>query len=84
MAGERPLSIWTSLTPGEVVSIQGHESQDYVGVFESRTDDGLIIWIRDALNERKMLHFREIRSVRLDAGDRVGRRTRTENVEGNS
>lgn len=59
------LLVWTELSPGDVVSLRWLETQDYVGTVESRTNDGLIIWIRDGLNERRLLHFRECQSVRV-------------------
>lgn len=64
-AEKHPLSIWTSLAPGDVVSLQGSDTQDYVGTVETKTSDGLIIWIRDELNERRLVHFRECQSVRV-------------------
>lgn len=63
-ADKHPLSIWTSLSPGDVVSLQGTDAQDHLGTIETKTSDGLIIWIRDELNERKLFHFRECQSVR--------------------
>lgn len=62
---EHPLSIWTSLAPGDVVSLQGIDARGYGGVVESKTGDGLIIWIRDELNERRLFHFRDCQSVRV-------------------
>ncbi len=55
--------IWTSLSPGDVVSLRGHATHNCVGTVESKTHDGLIIWIRDDLNERRLFHFREGQSV---------------------
>ncbi|MBX7443378.1 MULTISPECIES: hypothetical protein [unclassified Arthrobacter] len=62
---KHPISIWTSLAPGDVVAFQGTDTQDYVGTVETKTSDGLIIWIRDELNGRKLFHFRECQSVRV-------------------
>lgn len=62
---KHPLLIWTSLSPGDVVSLRVLGSHDSVGTVESRTSDGLIIWIRDDLNERRLFHFRECQSVRV-------------------
>lgn len=62
---KHPLVIWTGLSPGDVVSIRGLGIQDGVGRVESKTSDGLIIWIRDDLNERRLFHFRECQSVRI-------------------
>lgn len=59
------LSIWTSLSPGDVVSLGGLGIRDYVGTVESMTSDGLIIWIRNDLNERRAFHFRECQSVHV-------------------
>lgn len=59
------LSIWTSLSPGDVVSLGGLGIRNYVGTVESRTSDGLIIWIRNDLNERRAFHFRECQSIRV-------------------
>lgn len=63
--GKHPLLIWTGIAPGDVVSIRVVGNQDHVGTVESRTNDGLIIWIRDDLNERRLFHFRDCQSVRL-------------------
>ncbi|WAJ32996.1 hypothetical protein OUO20_18360 [Arthrobacter sp. FX8] len=65
---KHPLSIWTSLVPGDVVAILALEGAECVGTVESKTNDGLIIWIRDALNERKLFHSRECDSVRVIQG----------------
>lgn len=59
------LLIWTGLAPGDVVSLGVQNTGDSVGKVESRTSDGLIIWIRDDLNERRLFHFRDCQSVRL-------------------
>lgn len=62
---KHPLLIWTSLSPGDVVSLQGLDTSCCVGTVESRSSDGLTIWIKDDLNERKLFHFHECRSVLL-------------------
>lgn len=62
---KHPISIWTSLAPGDVVSLQGTDTQNYVGTVETKTSDGLIIWIRDELNERRLFHFRDCQSLRV-------------------
>lgn len=64
-AGKHPLLIWIGLTPGDRVSLRLLGNQDHVGTVESNTNDGLIIWIRDDLNERKLFHFRDCQPVRL-------------------
>ena len=64
-AGKHPLLTWTELDPGDVVSMRALGNRGYVGTVEQRTKDGLIIWIRDALNERKLFHFRDCQSVVL-------------------
>lgn len=61
---KHPLVIWVGLKPGDVVSIQAKRG-NYVGTVECSTQDGLIIWIRDNLNERKLFHFRDCQSVCL-------------------
>lgn len=62
-AGKHPLLIWTGLDPGDVVSVRALGNRGYVGTVEQRTEDGLIIWMRDALNESKLFHFRDCQSV---------------------
>lgn len=62
---KHPLSVWTSLAPGDVVSLLAFDGKEVVGTIESKTGDGSIIWIRDNLNERKLFHFRECNSVRV-------------------
>lgn len=62
-AEEHPLLIWTRLSPCDVVSLRWLGNLHCVGTVEARTSDGLIIWMRDDLNERKAFHFGECRSV---------------------
>ena len=64
---KHPLSIWTSLAPGDVVAFLAL-GMECVGTVESKTSDGLIVWLRDDLNERKVFHFRECESVRVVQG----------------
>lgn len=60
---KHPLLIWTNLSPGDVVTLRGHNAQDYVGTVESKTKDGLIIWIRDNLNEGRLFHYRDVETI---------------------
>ena len=65
-AEKHPLLIWTGLTAGDVVSLRAHGTRDYVvGTVESSSSDGLNIWIRDDLNERRHFHFHDCQSVLL-------------------
>lgn len=65
-AEKHPLLTWTGLTPGDVVSLkEARTGQSIVGSVESRTRDGLIIWIRDDLNDRRAFHFHDCESVQL-------------------
>lgn len=64
---KHPLLIWTELDSEDVVSVRTLGNRDYVGTVEEKTKDGLIIWIRDDLNERRLLHFRDCLSVALFA-----------------
>jgi hypothetical protein len=65
-ADKHPLVIWARLSLGDVVAIQGLGTRDWVGTIESRTSDGLVIWIKDDLNKRRRsFHFRECQSVRV-------------------
>jgi hypothetical protein len=54
------LMVWTGLNRGDVVSLRTLANRFHVGTVEERTNDGLIIWIRDELNERKLFHFRDL------------------------
>lgn len=49
---QHPLSVWAKLTPGNVVAIQTPHTGEFTGTVECTTSDGLIIWIRDSLNDR--------------------------------
>ena len=62
---KHPLWVWTSLRPGDVVSLRWLDTQDCVGTVEARTSDGLYIWIRDDLNERRLFQFHECQFVRV-------------------
>lgn len=64
-AEKHPLLIWTGISPGDVVSLRVSGNREYVGTMESGTSDGLIMWIRDDLNERRLFHFRDCQSIRL-------------------
>jgi hypothetical protein len=59
------LLIWTSLRRGDRVSLRVVGVQDYVGTVEARTNDGLIIWVRDDLNERRLFQAHECRHVQV-------------------
>lgn len=68
-AGKHPLLIWTGLDFGDVVSWRTLGNRHHIGTVEQRTNDGLMIWIRDEINERKLLHFRDCQFVALIAPD---------------
>lgn len=63
--GPHPLSTWTKLREGAAVELLRFDGLAHRGTVESRTGDGLIIWVRDDLNERRLFHYREIESVRV-------------------
>jgi hypothetical protein len=61
---EQPLLTWTGVSPGNVVSlVVATTGQQVVGSVETKTSDGLIIWIRDDLNDRRLFHFRDCKSL---------------------
>ena len=62
---KHPILIWTSIDVGDVVSLRALGTRDYVGTVEQRTKDGLILWIRDDLNERRLFHFHDCQSIVL-------------------
>lgn len=64
-ANKHPLWIWTGLDSGDVVSLRAFGNREYVGIVEQKTSDGLVIWIRDNLNERKIFHYHDCQSVIL-------------------
>lgn len=64
-AEKHPLMIWTGLNTGDLVSLRALDGQDCVGIVESRTSDGLIVWIRDDLNKKRLFHFRDCLSVHV-------------------
>ena len=65
-AGEKhPLLIWMSLRPGDTVALEGPNMQIHEGTVETRTKDGEIIWLRTELNERKMFHICDCKSVKV-------------------
>jgi hypothetical protein len=66
------LLCWTALAPGDLVSLKVTRSGACVGTVESKTNDGLIIWLRDNLNQRKLFHFHDCQSVRLLSDDQNG------------
>lgn len=62
---EHPLLVWTRIAPGDVVSLLTPKTGEYIGEVEAKTIDGLIIWVRDHLNERRLFHFRDCQQVKL-------------------
>jgi hypothetical protein len=63
---QHPLLTWTGFSPGDVVSFQeARTGQWVVGSVESKTLDGLLIWIRDDLNDRRAFHFHDCESIQL-------------------
>jgi hypothetical protein len=60
---KHPLLIWPDLDSGNVVSCERLGNCDYVGAVDQKTNDELIIWIRDDLNEIELFHFRDCLSV---------------------
>lgn len=65
MGEKHPLLIWTGLQPGDIVVLRSSNMQMYVGTVEIGTKDGLNIWVRTELNERKIIHFRDCESVQI-------------------
>lgn len=62
---KHPLLIWTGLAPGDIVSLRANNAQNYVGMVESKTSDGQVIWMRDEINERRLFHFEDCWYVQL-------------------
>lgn len=62
---KHPLLTWIALRPGDAVSLHVPPNHEYIGTVECSTTDGLIIWIRDNLNDRKLFHFYDCKAVRL-------------------
>lgn len=60
-----PLVAWTYLRPGASVALQLRKGQKLIGIVETGTPDGLVIWIRTELNERRMIHFHDCAFVQL-------------------
>lgn len=56
---------WVGLRPGDLVVLEDFKRQKHVGTVEGRTSDGLIIWIRTDLNERRMFHIHDCQSMQL-------------------
>ena len=58
-AEKHPPLAWTALSPGQAVGLRIYDTEHYVGTVESKTVDGLVIWLRDELNERRLFHYRD-------------------------
>lgn len=58
-----PLLAWTNIRTGAASALRLRGGQKLVGVVEPGTGDGLVIWIRTDMNERKMIHFHDCESV---------------------
>ncbi|BAS18544.1 hypothetical protein AHiyo8_pI68480 (plasmid) [Arthrobacter sp. Hiyo8] len=61
------MSIWTSLEPGDVVtlSLQGYEH--HRGTVDDRTADGRTIWVIDRLEGRRLFHIDDGYDLRVGA-----------------
>lgn len=50
---------------GDVVVLQVQGKGACVGRVESKTSDGLMVWVRDDLNERRLFHFQDCSSFQV-------------------
>jgi hypothetical protein len=56
---EERLKAWADFQPGDFVALADRGGTVHAGIVEDRTADGLIIWIRTELNERKLFHLED-------------------------
>jgi hypothetical protein len=56
---EESSKAWADLQIGDFVALGGRGGPVHTGVVEDRTADGLIIWIRTGLNERRLFHLED-------------------------
>lgn len=53
---------WAAIQPGDRVVLYGSKPEMHATV-EDRTADGSVIWIRDELNERRLIHIDDYSEV---------------------
>lgn len=51
-----PCDDWASLQPGNKIIVQNYPGDWATAVVEGRTADGDVIWVRDNLNDRRLLY----------------------------
>lgn len=61
-------ALWTSIQPGDLLTLSRVGVPLHHGMVEDRTDDGLILWIRDDLGERRLFHLYDECSFEVTGG----------------
>jgi hypothetical protein len=54
---EKRVRDWFSLRLGDFVVLEDRGGQRHACTIDDRTEDGVHVWIRNTLNERKLLHI---------------------------
>jgi hypothetical protein len=52
-------SVWRSLKRGDVLTLSHQGIQCCHGFIEDQTADGLIIWVKDHLGDRRLFHLED-------------------------
>ncbi|MBT8162703.1 MULTISPECIES: hypothetical protein [Arthrobacter] len=53
------VSEWTSLQRGDIVTLLRHGVQCHMGTIDERTEDGRMIWVTDAIGDRRLFHIED-------------------------
>lgn len=56
--------MWDSMQPGDLVVLEGADVGSLARV-EDRTQDGIMVWVHNEFNERKLVHFEDCAGVRI-------------------
>ncbi|GAB2714661.1 hypothetical protein GCM10027038_11240 [Arthrobacter bambusae] len=53
------VSLWTSLQRGDIVTLLRRGMQCHRGTIDERTEDGRMIWVTDAIGDRRLFHIED-------------------------
>lgn len=67
-------SVWTSLEPGDLVTLGRQGFAHYSGRVDERTADGRTIWVIDRIGDRRLFHIDDDFDLFLDVQSEAGQR----------
>jgi hypothetical protein len=67
-------SMWSSLEPGDLVTLGRQGYEHYSGRVDERTADGRTIWVIDRIGDRRLFHIDDDYDLSMDITSDAGTR----------